>query len=260
MDGKIIRNEKAQLTIFVIIAMLIVVAILMIFLLVKGSLVNLKNAEDVRASADDCISKTVKDAEELIIAHGGYVVSANQTIRYDNEDIAYLCYTSNNNELCTNIEPMLIEKMQQEIHNYIQPSVESCFNNIKQRLGNNAYQESATEFAVEIIPENIKVIISKNISFVVDNEIKSIETFDSTLKSALYYFAKLSNSIINEEVNCDCGNVACNADVIKLNGDYTNFQTSRFVTGENEKVYSIKEFSSDKIFRFGVRNCVRLPY
>jgi hypothetical protein len=51
----------------------------------------------------------------------------------------------------------------------------------------------------------------------------------------------------------------CNADIFSLNKNNKDFEIKRFVSGANEKVYTITEILSDKKFNFAVRNCVRLP-
>ena len=49
-----------------------------------------------------------------------------------------------------------------------------------------------------------------------------------------------SNEIVNQEVSCDCGKISCNADTSSLMRYNPTFEISRFETGEDENIYTIK--------------------
>jgi hypothetical protein len=75
----------------------------------------------------------------------------------------------------------------------------------------------------------------------------------------LYDFAKLTQTIIADEVDCDCGEESCNADPVKLSLYNPDYRISKFVSGNSEEVYSITELETGSKFNVAIKNCVRTP-
>ena len=67
--------------------------------------------EDPQGFIEQCIKPSLEEVELEIINHGGYI-DPSLFMKYDNRKIAYLCYTSGNEELCLNKEPFLASKIE----------------------------------------------------------------------------------------------------------------------------------------------------
>jgi len=255
-------NKKGQVAIFVIFGMIFVVGMIMLFMLFRGSEITINPVENPRGFIESCVKDSVEEAMDLILIQGGYI-DANEapagTIRYNEEDVAYLCYTENNYELCTNVEPMLIEKIEGEIQDYIMPTINDCFSSLEKALANFNPSLGITKVNVEIKQSQVVVEIEKDISFTQNEQPQEYKIFDTAIASPVYDFAVITNNIINQEVDCNCNYETCNANVFNVAQD-SSFEVERFVSGGNEKVYTIRESLSGKEFIFGIRNCVRLPF
>ena len=254
-----IESKRAQIAIFVIIGLIIVVGIVFVFLLVKQPFTKFSPVENPTGYIDNCIKEPTLEAIEQISMHGGYIQAEEPSILYENEEVAYLCYTTDNEKLCTAIEPMLIEKIEDEIKEYITQPLEGCFKSLEQGLKLYNPQSSATQFEVEIMPKQILIEIDKDISYTKDEQTQKIDVFDVAIPSPMYEFTRITNNIINEEVDCNCGTETCNADVFTVAKTH-DFEVERFVTGGNEKIYNLREIVTGDEFKFAIRNCVRLPY
>lgn len=252
----ILQSKTGQVTIFVIIALILVVVIALIFVLIPKEGINIKPSENPKGYIDNCVSNAVEEAIEKILPTGGYL-NVENGLNYNNQEVAYLCYIEEERKICINQEPMLIDKMESEIYNYIKPQITNCFNSLKSEL--EGYQEIDSDFIVDIRPNAVIVLINKKITYIQRDSTNEINGFDSSVESSLFDIARITNQIINEEVNCDCGNEICNADVVKLSGQNQDFELEKFVTGKNEEVYTIKNRKLKEEFVFAIRNCIRLP-
>src|SRR3989344_4289178 len=112
MDVKIKTSVKAQITIFIIIAVLLV-AIVVIFLLFNAKIIpNIfgKSFYNPKSFFRSCFEDKVKEGTELIMAQGGYV-SPEFNRDVDGKEIAYLCYMGDYYDNCIVQEPMLIQHL-----------------------------------------------------------------------------------------------------------------------------------------------------
>jgi hypothetical protein len=258
--NKIIKNKKVQITIFVIIAIVLVVSIALIFIFVQKPSIKIspENPGTIKSYIEKCARDATEEAEKLVIPQGGFLEPSSYLL-YNDTKVAWLCYTPFNKQLCSNRHPMLNKEIEKEIENYIKPKIEGCFNDIKTKLKNYDYKEELLSIDVEILSKNIYVNMTKKITYTKYDRTISLENFDAQIKSPVYDFIRLATEIVNQEVSCDCTRETCNADVIALNRLNRDFEISRFITGRNEKIYTIKDILTNKKFNFAVRNCVRLP-
>ena len=261
MSKRGLNNIRGQVTVFIIIAMMVVVILVVILMmnLQKNAGISVNPSEDPKGYIQDCAIKSVREAELKIIAQGGFL-KPSSAIRFDNTNVTWMCYTPFNEQLCVNKHPLLTGEIENEIKIIITPKIEACFSKLKDTFRNYEYKEESLTVNPLITAGFLKIEIRKKISMKAQDETNlEFDNFDAKLTSPLYSFTQIENRVIREELSCDCTEEVCNADILGINYDNRNFETRRFVTGKNEKIYSIKEISTAKQFNFAVRNCVRLP-
>ena len=257
------ENKNSQITIFVIIGILIIGAVVFVFTLSNKTpnQISVSPIKDPQGYIRECATNAVVEAEGKISPQGGFLNLDNSTsIMFNSTKVKWLCYTPMLKMLCTNRHPMLNKEIEKEIESIAKPQIEECFNIIQEELKNYEYkQEELLNFSVFITPNQIAIKIYRKISFIKNQQTINIDNFNIAINSPLYNFVSITNEAINQEVSCNCGEETCNADIFKINKNNPGFEISRFITGRNEKIYTIKEQLSEKKFNFAVRNCVRLP-
>jgi hypothetical protein len=253
--------KKGQVTVFVIIAVLVVGAIAIAIYLFGGpGIIGTDPSINPQQFIKECIDDKAEDSIDRILLNGGYVeLTGKKTIRYDLRSFAYLCYTEQNEENCVNLEPALIGNIENELEKDLFPVVESCFNSLEESLKRYNYQGGHTEFNVDIEPETVKLEITKDVRLFYKKDDRTYSDFTFSIISPVYKLADLSNEIINEEVSGDCKESNGNADIISLQRENTDIEFERFISGKNDKVYILEDVETGKKFNFGVRNCRRLP-
>lgn len=261
-EGKVPEYGKmGQVTLFIIIGIILLVSIAaIVFVFREKILLQKPVAITLESTMEKCIKDSVQEAVEKIIPNGGFL-QPEDYLFFNNtyKRVAFLCYTEEYEELCTNNHPILIEEAEEEIKKDIKDKIESCFDSAEKNIRKSySYAGTALSLDVEIVPSQVKVIARKNIIITKGHTTETFENFDAGINSALYKFISLSNQIINEEVSCDCKKETCNADLSRINQNNQEFEITKPVyTGRGEEVYVIKEISSDLKFNFAIRNCVR---
>ncbi len=252
-------HKKGQITIFVIVALIIVLSLGLIFYTGSKSTPEISVREDPKGYMQKCIKDALILAQDTIIPHGGFA-NPSDSIMFDNKNVVWMCYTSAEEELCINKHPVLKVEMEKEITTLIKPIVEKCFNDIKVQFAKYDYAEEDSNISTEILLDKIQAKVRKKITFTQNEQTIILSNFDSSINSPLYNFAKISLEIINEEVTCNCLEESCNADLAKLNRFNRDFEINKPVYGgDGQEIYTIKEILSGKQFNFALRNCVRLP-
>lgn len=254
--------KKAQVTIFIIIALLLVLGIIFVFALKNKAI--LTNRVSITDDPKAYIQKCASDAAEEYFYNyrkTSNLANPGDKIMYDNKKILLACYTSEYDELCVNKHPMLREEIEKSIENYALPKIEGCFAKIKENYKNYDYKEGKLNFSIEIIEKQIKINLEKDITITRNEQILNIKNFNTRINEPTSEFLRIENEIINQEVMCDCKIESCNADIYGLNLiEKGEFQIDKpTYSGKGEEVYVITEIISGKKFEFAIRNCVREP-
>jgi len=251
-------NKRGQVTIFIIIALVIVVA-LMIFLFIRNKeTVKIDVFENPQAYFKNCVQdKTDKIIQEITLSGGDIDSRISHSRSYNGKNVTYICYTSEENELCENEHPMLKEEMESEIQKKIKTEFERCFSQIKEELKNSNYNEGNLNFSVELSPGKVFFKVNKKISFTSKESLASYENFNFNINSNLYDFAKFAIKVSNQELNCTCKFDTCNADTLILTKENIGYEFSKPVYDSKGKIYVIKNSATSEEFVFAIRNCIK---
>ena len=172
MIGK--EGKKGQVTIFIIIAILIVALGVLIYLYypeIKSSL----NQETKNPSGyiKNCIEEEIEDNTQTILLQGGdFVVDKNNGYFYKKEDneegryVKYLCYTGDSFKACINQEPFLTEHIESEILNSIIYDAEGCFDSLVKSYETRGYDVDLKNgtVSVKIIPSAISTNFNRTLT------------------------------------------------------------------------------------------------
>jgi hypothetical protein len=258
--GILLKSKRSQITIFIIIAILIIGAIALVFLIMPKSSNNISadNIGTISSYIDNCATENALKLEKEIIKHSGLFNITGNSMVFNGSKIAFFCYTNSYDVLCNTEYPVLTSEIEEQIYDYLKQKLDKCFENVGERLSKYNYKEEPMVLSVEILPDKIKLNINKKITYTINEQTKAIENFNTAINSPLFEFIRISQEIVNQEVNCDCPNEACNADINLLNKfNHADFEiTKPLFNSRKEEVYSISEKLSGKQFNFAVKNCV----
>ncbi len=263
MAYKMIMNKNGQITVFVILAILLVASITLIFILYKNQIEITESSEKNTVDEfSNCINGYISEAEKSIFENSGFIKMPSLTYLVRNpkdyyfqdevKEIPYLCYTGLNYARCTPTNPLIINHLEEEIKDYIRPKVELCFESLKRDLQDRAYSVSlgnTENLEVELKDGFIEIIVVKKLTREKIEE-ETFEKFSSKFSTPLYKIAKASEEIISQEV------LQCNSDYLEIMQNDKRISIKKFQTGDDVKIYTVKDIITKKEWKFAIRNCV----
>ncbi len=243
-------NKKAQLSMFIGVAVILVVVIGLIFLIVNHSRNQKTNISDPKIYITNCIQESLQKAETNITQSNLYDGGRNYAL-YLGKKVPYLCLTSTYYSPCVNQEPMLIEKVRAKINNLVLADVKNCFSILNSNLKKSGYEISEGNLSTKInfYDKSIELQINKKISAKKENETKVYEEFSSSIQSPIFNLLKTTQKIVNYQ------STYCEFNDINWMMVYPETKIDYFITSDNTKIYTLSDRASEKNISFAVKSC-----
>jgi hypothetical protein len=254
--------KRGQVTLFVIVALVLIAAVVIFFLLraESGPSIDIKAEEDPNKFFASCVEEDLRNKVEIISSKGGYLENPlSLEFQFADEkeasNLSYLCYTSNYYLSCVNQEPLLIQHLKEEIKKGISESVDSCFDDLTKALDKKGYVVDASFRGFEILLNKGKIIIETNskITLTRSGETSSLGNLKVSYSSKFYDLAILAQEITSQEARF------CNFEHLGYMLLYPEFDIDKFRTGNSDTIYTLGHRGSGEEFRFAVRSCVIPP-
>jgi hypothetical protein len=250
------KNNRGQVTIYIIVAIVIVALILFLFYIFRETEKEpiLPSFENPQKYIESCVQDVVYDATELIRKSGGYYQTRNFKL-YEGRRVPYLCYQENFYYQCVNQEPMLMKHIEDEIMNYTMQDIDNCFRTLQLGLENKNYNVELGEmnFSVNIIENQIVTQINRKFIMNIREEERIFEEFRIIENHPMYDLLRVSQEIVNQEANY------CHFDYLGYMIFYPDYDIRKFLTGDDVKIYTVKDLISKKDFEFAIRSCAIPP-
>jgi len=258
------KNTRGQVTIFIIIAVLII-AVISLFLyfrtdVIKPSETSGTPEANIEGGMKICMNKKIMEGAALIGDRGGYFASPlNKTFKFTDEtkysSFPYLCYIQNYYETCTIQYGSLLRDVNDNLKKYLERDIRNCMDETVNSLESKGYTVDVKDegFTLEVIPENIKINMLTKIKLTYQGQTKNYENFNFKVKSALWDNVALANRIINSE------SIYCYFDSAGLSLLYPKFEIKKVVSSDSSTLYRITNLETGEKFRFAVRGCVSMP-
>lgn len=256
MDEKISfnLNKKSQITIFIILALIIVVAIVMLFLLMKPKDFQVEDIENPQAYIDSCTRGFTEEAINVLSEQGGDISPEGSTM-FRGRNITYLCYNANFYQPCIMQRPDLINHIENEITNYIEPKVNNCFNALKAKLEAKNYIIEIGDMQLQTKLQTGKVVVNidRNFKMTKREETRNFDNFKSIITNPIHELAEVAMEIANQEAKY------CNFDILGYMIFYPDYDLNKFRPGEGDVIYQLRHIQTNERFVFAIRSCALPP-
>jgi len=205
---KINSNKRGQVTIFIIIAIVIVVLGVLIFLLypriTSSSSFEVENPERF---LQDCVEDELKDLIKDLSMQG-ISLAPKHYVPYEYEDkiysVQYLCYTSTFGQPCIRSPVFLIVEFQNQISENIKVTVDNCFEALETSYVKKSYTISDKKKGIiktEIFPTRTLLEMNNYEITVTKGSSQKYKSFNIVLNNNLYELLNTASSILEDEVN-----------------------------------------------------------
>lgn len=247
-------GKKGQVTIFVILGILIVIAGLLIYFFmpnIKSTFTGLETNPETYLQ--NCIEDDLLDST-LTLAKQGGEFDPQKYYLFEDTKVNYLCYTSNYYDLCVVQQPFLREHFQEELTQAIQPTVDSCFEELKEDYSNRNYDVQMTkgDIQVKILPQRIDLEINNSLSLS-KKEVLNYDSFNVVLNNNLYQVLAIMESIVEHE------SVLGQAETTDFMTLYRNMKVEKLKQTEGTKIYKITDRTTEDVYMFASRSQVFPP-
>jgi len=239
------KNKKGQVTLFVIIAILIVIAVLIIFWpKLKQIIVPLSPELNLQR----CIESDLKKELNTITSNGG---SRNPSLyfSYEGNKIEYLCYTNENYKTCVMQQPLLKQHIERELLDALKPKITECIESMKSNAESQGYEVVSINNnpSLQIEENDIKLTVNTNMILKKDNSIK-INKVEAKIPSQIYDLLMITSSISNWEARYG------DTDIVTYMLYYPDIKVEKYRQDDGTKIYILTNKNTKEKLVFATRS------
>ena len=260
------KEKKAQVTIFIILGIAIVAAVVAFFLFATeaGRGINPLiateefSSEEIVQRFEECLTENeeIENKKNDIMLQGGSI-EPESNHRFMGRDIQYLCYTNNNYETCTMQFPFPLHNIRDEFQNSIEPEFNQCVEQMVSEFENSGYEVNMAgdvKYEVDFVPDRmiyyveVPITVSKQgATTIVRNNME----FEK--ESGTYTLAMIASSILNYEARYGDANTGPYMLV------YPNVGVEKVLRDDGTKIYTLEDRTTEEKFSFAVRSLIIPP-
>ncbi len=242
-------NKRGQITLFIILAIIIVAGVIILFLFLNKSTDFFQGTPkiDPEQFPQKCARDAVSASIDKILLGGGRI-NPEKTILFNNEEFNYLCYQDMDLTPCINHYPMIKSIVEKEIKQDTEAAVRACFITLEQELEDKGYTVSSNflDYNIELQPDLVSIKINANLEYNKGTESYSFDDFNTAVNSPLYDLLVVVRRIINDEAE----DLYFEYDKYMLM--YPGFNILR-VSFDGSRIYRVIDRQSGKEFKFAIK-------
>ncbi len=244
-------NKSAQVTVFIILAIMIAVVLIILFRNKPGINFITKSESPVE-KIQNCIKSSAKEGLALLSNQGGIINPKNYYL-YEGDKVGYLCYTEQYYQPCVMQKPLLKQDIEKDLKDYIDPKISDCIEAERNSLESQGYSVDykKPESTVKLAPGNIIIDTNINLRVSKDNT-ASYRSIKTDISSRIYEFAMTAGSISNWEARY--GDSESMAYMLY----YPTLKVEKKIQSEGTRIYILTDRNSGEKFTFAIRS-VALP-
>jgi hypothetical protein len=256
-------NKRGQVTLFVILALILVVGIILFFVIRNASPGSDDNIRGEGINPESYLVNCMKDTIEEEVRSLGYTggsLDNDLKISFEFEDepnreISYLCYTPETYRACNIIEPLLMNSLEEKIIDRLNEDslVEKCWSSLISNYESEGYEvtESYDDFSLDLFPGELRIELEDSkIDLIKGDDSINIRDIILEFPTKLYDNVYVAIEIANQQSEHGSFNEL----------GYMEFYpdadiTFTYAEGDT-KIYTIKNKETDEVFRFAIRSLV----
>ncbi|MEK6859840.1 MAG: hypothetical protein AABX54_03425 [Nanoarchaeota archaeon] len=241
-------NKAGQITVFIILAVMIVVVLILLFRDKAGISFIITKPESPADKISKCVKDVAGEGLVLIKNQGGYLAPENSYLYLGNK-VGYLCYAEEYYMQCVMQKPMLKTDIEKELKTYLDPKIKDCIDSVKGSLENQNYavDYKNPETSIKLAPSSIIIDINLDLKISKDTT-TSYKNIKVDISSKLYEFAMTAMSIANWEARYG------DSETMSYMFYYPTLKVEKKARDEGTRIYILTDRESGENFMFAVRS------
>ncbi len=248
MVKNIMQHKRGQVTIFIILAILIVSVLLVFMLYIKPKFFP---AQGDKLDIESCVESTIEQAIIELSATSG-ALNPESYYSYNGEEIQYFCYTNDFYKPCVNQRPFIKTSFEKDLKEYTRKDILDCYASSKAELRKEGYTVSNSDPTIDVLvqPGSVIVVVDADVTVSQGESTEIYSDFLITVPSQIYGTLALAQRIISEEIKDG------DTDTSYLMLLYPDYTIRKMKMGDGTKVYTIEEPISETKFQFASKSWV----
>jgi len=251
----IFKKRGGQVTIFIIIAIIIIGLAVSLYFLIPGIRTGtVFDATNPAGFIQTCLEDEIKNTVETVSLQGGSIEPEHYFL-YQNNTIEYLCYTAEYYETCSVQRPLLKQHIESEIRNETAKEVKTCFDNLLKNYKSEGYTASLEtgKTTVELLPQRVVMRFEDYVLTTSKGETARYDSFGAILNNNLYELTSIANSIIDWETNYG------DAETTLYMTYYKDLKVEKKKQQDGTTIYILTDRNNENKFQFASRSVVFPP-
>lgn len=246
-------KKRGQITIFIILAILMV-ALAVLFFVLRGFIgIGVKETVETNPQRfiEICAEEELRNSIDLVLSQGGFLEPKDYKLHNDIK-ATYLCKNIGLFDPCVNQHPMLLNEISLELKNKIKPVVDDCFIELKDSFEGLGYEITIGEdkgINVTLAPESVYLEIDRSVLVRKADEKVSFDKMKIPYKSSLYALASIAVDIVRNEAKF------CYFEYLGYMHLYPRYILHLKVFSDSTEVYSIKDSYTQEEMNIALRGC-----
>ena len=250
----VVDRKKGQVTMFIIVAIVIVALALLIYLLYPQISTGLGlTSQNPSEFLQNCIEDDFEEIVGALSLQGGSINPEHYVV-YDGDKVEYLCYTGENYKTCVMQKPLLQGSIEKEIVREIRPQLDACIQDLKKNYEKKGYdvQVKSGEVTAELLPKRIVLSFGDSISLQkTDAEI--FKNLNIALNNNLYELVSIATSILNWEARYG------DSETTMYMNYYHDLKVEKKKLSDGTTVYILTDRNTGNQFKFASRSLAWPP-
>ena len=236
--------KKGQVTIFIILGVLIVSAVVVFFLYVQP---RLQSGGTGKLGFEGCVEDAIKQSVSELESSVG-ILNPELTYMYDGREYVYLCYTEDNYKTCVVQKPFLKQEFEESVREISKESVKNCYDSSLSELKSRGYEVTSGKIDYNVSLELGRVLVDINAPTTIGSS--SFKKFSVAFNSPIYEMIMLATSIVQFETGYG------DADTDSLRGYYPDYMITKLKRGDGTTIYNIKHKELNDEISFASKSLV----
>ena len=249
------KDKRGQVTIFIIIAIVIVALAVLIYFLYPRIFSSASfDAQNPERYLQDCVEKDLQESIEILSSQGGEFNPTNYYL-YMDDKLNYLCYTNEFYKVCTVQEPFLQNSIESKISENISIKINECWNSLIETYEKKSYSVSNKKGMIktEILPERVMVRFIDYELTVTKESTETHKSFNIILNNNLYELLEIASNIIEWESTIG------DADMWAYMMFFKHLKAEKIKQTDDTKVYILTNKDTGEKFQFASRSLAFPP-
>ena len=235
-------KNKAQVTLFIIVAIMIVSVVLIFFLWAKPTYLSDTGRE---LGFEKCIKDAIEPVIDELGENAGFT-NADFSYPYGGQEFVYLCYTNEYYKTCTVQVPFLRTNFQEQIEKVMKEKIKVCYDNSIGDLKSQGYSVTSGDVDYEILIEPSVVRVEIDAPTTVGSQ--KFARFNVKINSPIYEMVMISTSILQSEAKYG------DSDISEMMRFYPDYIIDKIKRDDGTTIYILESKLFGTKFQFASRS------